>query len=72
MGLPWPVLLIEDETLIRMTIADLLIELGDAVAEAAGNCPMGWPWLKALDATVATLDLDRQDMRGPSLRSELG
>jgi len=49
------VLLIEDETLIRMMVADMLIELGHEVAGEAGDLGSGLALAKITECDAAIL-----------------
>jgi DNA-binding NarL/FixJ family response regulator len=51
------VLLVEDETLIRVMVADMLIELGHEVAGEAGDLASGLALVKSAECDAAILDL---------------
>lgn len=51
------VLLIEDETLIRMMMADMLIDLGHTVAAEAGDLSAGLALAQNVDCDAAIIDL---------------
>src|SRR3954454_12848488 len=51
------VLLVEDEALIRMMVADMLAELGHAVAGEAGDLRTGLAFANEGDIEAAILDL---------------
>lgn len=51
------VLLIDDETLIRMMVGDMLIELGHEVAGEAGDLSSGLALAKITKCDAAILDL---------------
>ena len=51
------VLLVEDETLIRMMISDMLVELGHTVAGEAGDLRTGLTLASSAGIDVAILDV---------------
>jgi DNA-binding response OmpR family regulator len=55
------VLLIEDEALIRMMIADMLVELGHSVAGEAGDLQSGLLLVSAPGVDAAILDVQLGD-----------
>jgi DNA-binding response OmpR family regulator len=55
------VLLIEDEALIRMMIADMLVELGHSVAGEAGDLQSGLLLVSAPGVDAAILDIQLGD-----------
>jgi DNA-binding NarL/FixJ family response regulator len=60
------VLLIEGEALIRMMIADMLVELGHSVAGEAGDLQSGLLLVSAPGVDAAILDVQLGDHSSPS------
>ena len=52
------VLLVEDEALIRMLFADVLVEFGHSIAAKASNLASGLTFAKQHDYRVAILDVN--------------
>lgn len=52
------VLLVEDEVMIRMMVADMLEELGYAIAAEAGDIDEGVRLVQATDFDIAILDVN--------------
>lgn len=57
-GLPISILLVEDEVMIRMMIADMLTELGHTIAAEAGDINEGVRLAHATDFDLAILDVN--------------
>src|ERR1700759_66391 len=55
------VLLVEDEALIRMMVADMLVELGHTVVAEAGDFRTGLTLASAAEIDVAILDVNLGD-----------
>ena len=57
-GLPISILLVEDEAMIRMMVADMLEELGCTIAAEAGDIDEGVRLAHATDFDLAILDVN--------------
>jgi CheY-like chemotaxis protein len=51
------ILLVEDEALIRMMVADMIVDLGHRIADEAGDLPSGLALAKASQFDLAILDV---------------
>ncbi|MES2600190.1 MAG: response regulator [Pseudomonadota bacterium] len=57
-GSPISILLVEDEVMIRMMVADTLEELGYTIAGEAGDIDEGIRLVQAIDFDIAILDVN--------------